>query len=50
MITLDDIYRWAASIAESQGTATEEEETLAAAIRDARPASSLSAPSSSLPQ
>ena len=35
MITLADIYRWAAAIAESQGTATEEEELVAHAIRAA---------------
>jgi hypothetical protein len=33
MITLDDIQRWAAGIAASQGTATPEEEELASRIR-----------------
>ena len=35
MITLEDIYRWADAIAQSQGTASEEEEAVAKAIRDA---------------
>jgi hypothetical protein len=34
-ITLEAIKQWAAAIAESQGTATEEEERVAAAIRAA---------------
>ena len=41
MITLEDIYRWADSIAQSQGTASEEEEAIATAIRDARMNSTL---------
>lgn len=49
MITLSDIYQWAAGIAESQGTATEEEEAVAAAIRDTLHSSSEKS-TSALPQ
>lgn len=48
MITLADIQAWAAGIAESQGTATEEEERVAAAIRAALRQSEIVNPQSAI--